>query len=964
MRSLHIDIETYCTVDLKKAGAYRYAEEVELLLFGYKYDDELTQCVDVAQGEQIPQRVLSDLTDPKVKKKAFNAAFEISQLESILEINLPVDQWECTAARTAMCGLPLNLEQAVAVLNLDHQKDKSGYALIRYFCIPCKPTKTNGFRTRNLPEHDREKWQQFIAYCKKDVEAEWALSRKLSFYQISEFEHQQWCLDMKINKRGVAINVPFVKNAIKLIHDYEERLTEEARQITSLSNPKSVAQLKKWLLEQPEIEENDIEIDKLTKDAIPEILKSVDGEAIKRVLEIRQESSKTSTKKYPRMLECLCSDGRVRGVHQYYGANRTGRNAHRLIQTGNFPRGRFKNIEPIRDLVMLNDADWLEYCYGAIPDIMSSLLRSALVPSPGKRFIISDFSSVESGVLAWLAGEEWVLEVFRTHGKIYEMTASKMFGVPIEEITKTSPLRQKGKISTLLLGFQGGAGALIRGGALKEGLTEEELPAIVSGWRIANPNIVNFWYALQKAAILAITTGQRIYIKDIEIRGEYCPPDHGIYFELYGKSLFFGLPSGRQLVYVNVAIEEGDFGERITYWGVDQTKKKWCKLDTWGGKLAENCLIYQTKVLSLEGWIELGTVTPDTLLWDGYDWVFSSGVIAKGIQQTISVNGVRMTADHKILTTYGWKEASSCEGFNRFPVEPPHCNRLSRKRWKKITLESKMRLRNRKGIRQQRYSKGCNKILWLYAQNVNRKRYSYSRSYQTSSLLGMAVYAGSVSPTHASSLAQLRRTRYTGVRKMENFYQLLERHESNLQTQVNFRENRCERKLRTGKLYVGNNEKTNAKQTRKPLHKYSVGANHGRRSLRTIRDTVEYNILSDSEQLARTSFTVNPGFNEPVFDIVNCGPKNQFVVQDENGFPFIVHNCTQAVARDLLMHGMQNLDKAGYDIVLHVHDEAVCEMPIGIGSLEEVNRLMCTLPSWAIGLPLKAAGEESFYYKK
>lgn len=320
MRSLHIDIETYCEIDLKKAGAYRYAEAVELLLFGFKYDDEPTQCLDILSGDRIPQQVLDDLINPAVKKEAFNAAFEISQLESILGVELPVKQWECSAARAAMCGLPLNLEQAVAVLNLEHQKDKSGYALIRYFCIPCKPTKTNGMRTRNLPEHAPEKWQQFIAYCKKDVEAEWALSQALQFYQISEFEHDQWCLDTEINKRGIGINIPFVRNAITLAHHYEERLFAEAREITGLDNPKSVAQLKKWLFQ-----ETEEEVTSLNKESIPAILKKTDSEAVRRVLEIRQEGSKTSIKKYPRMLECVCADGRVRGVHQYYGANRTGR---------------------------------------------------------------------------------------------------------------------------------------------------------------------------------------------------------------------------------------------------------------------------------------------------------------------------------------------------------------------------------------------------------------------------------------------------------------------------------------------------------------------------------------------------------------------------------------------------------------------------------------------------------------
>lgn len=609
MTSLHIDIETYCEIDLKKAGAYRYAEEAELLLFGYKYDSGDTQCVDVLQGEKIPAQVLADLVNPLVKKKAFNAAFEISQLESILGVELIVEQWECTAVRTAMCGLPLNLEQAASVLNLSSQKDKNGHALIRYFCIPCKPTKANEFRTRNLPNHAPEKWEQFKMYCKKDVEVEHAISNALSFYKISEFEHKQWCLDMKINKRGVAINIPFVRNAVTQLNSYEDRLFEEAKQLTGLDNPKSVAQLKKWLTS-----ETGEEIEKLNKETLPDIIDKADNNIVKRVIEIRAEASKTSTKKYPRMLECVCRDGRIRGVHQYYGANRTGRCAHRLIQTGNFPQGNIENIEPVRDLVLANDSEWLEFTYGAIPDTLSSLLRSALIPAPGHRFIISDLASIEARVLAWLAGEEWVLEVFRTHGKIYEATAARMFHIPIESIDKKSSYRKKGKIASLLLGYQGSVGALLKMGASKEGILEEDFPSIVSGWRVANPNIVNFWYAVQTAMIHTIKTGEPIRVHDVVVKGEYRAPDRGLSFRKVGKSLFFKLPSGRELVYCNVGLEEGEYGEKVIYWGVDQTKKRWSKLDTYGGKGVENATQAVARDVMMHGLHKLEEAGYKTLL--------------------------------------------------------------------------------------------------------------------------------------------------------------------------------------------------------------------------------------------------------------------------------------------------------------------------------------------------------------
>lgn len=608
MRSLHIDLETYCEIDLKKAGTYRYAEQAEIMLFAYAYDDQPVQVVDMFT-DHLPQQVYDDLTNPGVTKKAFNAAFEIECLKNYFNLDLKVEQWEDTQARVAMCGLPLNLDHASYILNVSQKKDKGGSALIRYFCIPCKPTKANGGRTRNYPHHDPVKWEQFRIYNGHDVDAERAVCKALSFYNISEFEHRQWVLDQKINQRGVLINIPFVRNAIKLINDYEDKLTEEAKAITGLSNPKSVAQLKKWLFE-----ETDEEVESLNKESIPAILAKTDSQTVRRVLEIRQEGSKTSTKKYPRMLECVCRDGRVRGVHQYYGANRTGRQAHRLIQTGNLPRGTVKNIEPVRDLVMRGDADWLEFCYGAIPDTMSSLIRSAIIPAPGHRFLIMDFTSVEALVLAWLAGERWVLDLFTQPGKpkMYEATASRMFGLPIESVT--GALRQKGKVASLALGFQGGVGALVKMGALKEGLTEEELPAIVQGWRKANPSIVNYWYALQKAAETAIEYRQRVAVSSIEIRGEYRAPDHGVYFYMKGKSLMFVLPSGRELVYCDARLEQGEYGTTITYWGLDQVKKKWSKLDTYSGKLAENATQSVARDLLMNGAQNLDNAGYETVL--------------------------------------------------------------------------------------------------------------------------------------------------------------------------------------------------------------------------------------------------------------------------------------------------------------------------------------------------------------
>lgn len=582
MRSLHIDFESFSTVDIKKAGTFRYWEEAEIMLIGYRLDSGQTNVIDLFK-EDTPQWFLDALTDPTIIKHAFAAAFEIAAIFGHYGIRSPLEQWRDTQARAAMCGLPLDLDQAAKVLNLRHQKDAVGKALIRYFCQPCKPTKANGFRTRNLPEHAPDKWEAFKKYCGGDVDAECDVDDALAFYNISEFEQRQWRLDMEINQRGVLINIPFVRTACSMVDFYENRLMEEARALTGIDNPKSVAQLKKWLTA-----EMDEEITSLNKENIPDIIKRADSGVVARLLEIRQESSKTSTKKYPRMLQCICKDGRVRGVHHYYGANRTGRNSGRLIQTGNFPQGNIENIEPVRDLAMLNDPEWFEFTYGAIPDALSSLLRSALIPAPGKRFIIVDLASIESRVIAWLAGEQWVLEVFKTHGKIYEMTASRMFNVPLESIDKKSPYRKKGKVATLACGFQGAKGALIKMGALKEGLTEDELPALVTAWREANPNIVNLWYAVQAAIIRAIEIRETVYLHHVELRNGYQAPDHGISFRMHGRSLLLKLPSGRELVYVNTSLEDGEYGPKIVYHGTDQTTKKWTKLDTYGGKAVEN----------------------------------------------------------------------------------------------------------------------------------------------------------------------------------------------------------------------------------------------------------------------------------------------------------------------------------------------------------------------------------------
>lgn len=575
MRTLSIDIETYSPVDLAKAGVYPYAEhpEFEILLFAYAFDDEPVRCVELAQGESLPEEVVSALTDPDVIKTAFNAMFERVCISRFFELELPIEQWECTMVKAAMLGLPLSLAMVAKVLKLEQGKMEAGKALIRYFSLPCKPTKSNGGRTRNLPRHDLDKWRLFGEYCIRDVEVERAIRDKIAFFDIPEMERALYVLDQEINDRGVLLDAELVRNAIEMDTVYKDKLTEEAKAITALDNPNSVAQLKEWV--SGKLGE---EVESLTKGAIKDLSEETDDETVKAMLMLRLEMAKTSVKKYMAMANAVGADGRVRALLQFYGANRTGRWAGRLVQVQNLPQNHLNDLDLAREVVKSGDLDMLEMLYGNVPDTLSQLIRTAFIAKEGHTFVVADFSAIEARVIAWLAGEQWRLRVFETHGKIYEASASAMFGVPIEEIHKGSPLRQKGKVSELALGYQGGTGALIQMGALKMGLTEDELQPLVDAWRNANPAIVRLWYDVGNAAIRAVETGLPTRI----LQG-------GITFEVSRGLLFVHLPSGRKLSYARPRVGLNKFGSKaLQYDGMSQTTKTWGTQDTYGGKLVEN----------------------------------------------------------------------------------------------------------------------------------------------------------------------------------------------------------------------------------------------------------------------------------------------------------------------------------------------------------------------------------------
>lgn len=574
MRTLSIDIETFSSVSLTESGVYAYSEapDFSILLLAYAFDNEEVKVIDLAQGEELPVLIKKALICDDVIKTAYNANFERTCLASYLGIPMPPGQWRCTAVHASSLGLPGNLKGTCEALGLeeDKTKNKTGKVLIQYFSIPCRPTQKNGERTRNLPAHDLEKWELYKEYCKQDVVAERAIKEKISLFPMTESEQKLWELDQKINDRGILVDLEMVETIIAYDQTYQAELLKEAKAITKLSNPNSVAQLKNWLREEG------INPTGLDKAKVAELTQITTGN-IQRVLELRQAMSKTSTKKYEAMSRSVCEDNRIRGTLQFYGANRTGRWSGRLVQVHNLPQNKIPDIALARELVKEGDFETLEILFGETPFVLSQLVRTAFIPSKGCRFIISDFSAIEARVIAWIAGEQWRLDVFNSHGKIYEASASKMFKVPIDEIDKGSPLRQKGKVAELACGYQGGVGALKSMGATEMGLKGSELQGLIDDWRAANPQIVKLWGICERAARTAIRDKKLVRI------------NQGVTFSYEQGILFIKLPSGRKLAYYNASLTTNSNGmNSITYSGVEQKTKMWGRLDTYGGKLVEN----------------------------------------------------------------------------------------------------------------------------------------------------------------------------------------------------------------------------------------------------------------------------------------------------------------------------------------------------------------------------------------
>ena len=586
MDTLAIDIETYSDVSLPDCGVHRYtaSPQFEILLFAYSINDEPTKIIDLASGEEMPEEIMEMLIDDSVIKTAFNAAFERNCINRHFGLSLRPEGWRCTAVQASMLSLPLSLEGVGGALNLDKKKMSEGKDLIRYFCMPCKPTKANGGRTRNLPSDAPEKWELFKTYCIRDVDVEKQIRKKLSKFPIPEKEQELYCMDQRINDRGIMVDRELISHAITCDLLYKEAATKKAYEISGLENPNSVSQLKGWL------NEKGIEVDSLAKAAVEELVENSQDE-VSEMMKLRLAMSKTSVKKYEAMERSVCPDGRVHGLLQFYGANRTGRWAGRLVQIHNLPQNHMEDLELARSLVKEGRYDLIELFYDSMPEVLSELIRTAFVARPGCRFIVSDFSAIEARVMGYLAGESWVMEEFRGAGKIYEQTAAKMFHIPIEEITKGSPYRARGKVASLACQYGGAEGALVSMGALNF-VKEEELKGLVQSWRNANPHIVNYWYEIDGAVKAAVKERKITTVGKVTV-----------YYQ--SGMLKISLPSGRVLSYVRPRMTTNRFGsESVSYEGVG-TNRKWTRIESYGAKFCENIVQAMARDVLAEAMLRL-----------------------------------------------------------------------------------------------------------------------------------------------------------------------------------------------------------------------------------------------------------------------------------------------------------------------------------------------------------------------
>lgn len=657
------DTETFSEVDIGKCGSYRYIEDnsTEVLLLTYAFGDEPVKCADLVSGDPWPEDFLAAYDDPDTLLIAHNCSgFEWPLFNRFLH-PLPPERYFDTMHLAAQCGLPQSLGGAGEAIGLTEEqaKIKDGRALIRYFCTPCKPTKSNGQRERNLPEHDPEKWTRFKEYAVRDVEAMRTIYHHLEQWMPDAAERRFWALDARINAHGVRIDRKLATNAVLMDAKNKEELTAEAIALTGMENPKSVSQIKSWLYDQ-----EGKEFPSLNKKVLADVIPALKSEDAKQFMALRTELSKSSTAKYNAMLRSMSpKDDHVRGCFRFYGANRTGRFAGALVQFQNLSKNYDANLDGMRELVKGGHYTALKVLYDGVADPLSQLVRTAIIPEEGHKILVADFSAIEARVTAWFAGEEWKLQAFRDGQDIYCATASQMFHVPVVKHGINGELRQKGKVAELACGYGGGVNALKAFGADKMGMTDEEMQDVVDKWRDSNANVAAWWKTMENAAVRAVAR----QVETVDKIGK-------IAFSFEKGVLFMKLPSGRRLAYWGAAYGESRFQpgrKTLSYMGVNQQTKKWSRVETWGGKLVENCWAAGTLVCTNHGWIPIEKVARDDLIWDGFDWVKHDGAVCRGSQRTMSVDGERCTPDHKIRTTRGWQYAKDCDGLDRLPVQLP-----------------------------------------------------------------------------------------------------------------------------------------------------------------------------------------------------------------------------------------------------------------------------------------------------
>ena len=956
MRTLAIDLETYSSNDIKYS-VYKYVEapDFEILLFAYAFDDDPVRVVDLAQGETLPDDVKAALYDKDVLKTAFNANFEINCLRKYFP-DLPEEQWECDRILSLYNSYPPHLAAVAKAMHFDEdrQKDTRGKALIRYFCLPCKPTKANGGRTRNYPKDAPDKWEIFKEYNRQDVVVERAIRDKLVNLRPPDFEHENWLIDQAINRNGIMVNQTLVDNAIRLSGEYREKLLARAMGITGLDNPNSPLQVKGWLEKRL-----GRAVDSLSKAAVADMLAEDIPSDVREMLSIRQKISKSSIKKYDAMRMAACQDSRIRGMFQFYGAARTGRFAGRIVQLQNLPRNSMPDLDLARSMVLDGDLDTLELCYDDVQDVLSQLIRTALKAPPGKRFIVADFSAIEARVIAWLAGEEWEMKAFAEGKDIYCATASAMFGVPVVKHGVNGELRQKGKVATLACGYGGGIGALKAMGADKMGLSDDELQTVVRKWREASPHIVKLWADVENAAMNAVS-GIPTTIKQ-----------KNLHFHVEDDALYIELPSGRHLVYLHPHLGQNRFGsDAILYTGLGGSKTtagRWGTLETYGGKLAENCLAQGTLVLTDRGLSPVEKVSKDMLIWDGISFVRHEGVINKGLQDCITLDGLSMTPDHRVLTEKGWMPCVETQGLNWADVRLPHRHQAGRKHERgetEMAVPLRLRPPEKSGRIRPEKEKAFYKVMWLHERAFDWPRRNHPRIVAPPHLGGVALIKTAMPESACASLQELRGPRHNGLQTLaRKFPEFPGRYGAIIQARTSVRPDRQQQRLFAGKLSLGYTKGKRQEQADKSSR--TVLRQDDKRTSRGVGNRHDNAMLSTGPQLASRIVINKTKCKKRVYDIRNCGPRHRFAVYDpETKKVRLVHNCVQAIARDCLCAAMKRLTDAGYKICAHIHDEVILEMPEGQGSLDDAVRIMCQNESWNEGLVMNADGFEAKYYQK